>query len=65
MTEIHISAFGNCQKLTDLVIGDALKEITDLDNAWTYNVAIKKVYGSANSIAKTVAEARRGEYIEI
>ena len=65
LKEIHVCAFSNCDKLTELVVGDKLTTILDLDNAWMYNCRINKIYGSKNSIAKEIAEKRRGEYIEI
>lgn len=65
LKEISISSLANCQKLTELTIGDSLKEISDLDRAWSFNVRISKVCGSANSIARAVAESLKCEYIEI
>ncbi len=62
---LHASAFSNCENLTELVVNDDLPEIQELENAWMYNWRIKKIYGSAKSIAKSIAAAIRAEYVEI
>ena len=62
--EFHICVFSNCLSLSELVIHDNLIAIGGIDSLWSYRCDIRKVLGSPKSIAKSLAEQCRWEYVE-
>ncbi len=62
LIEIGSNVFGNCQKLAEITIPDTLKTV---DEFFLYNCRIRKVFGSKNSIAESIAKSWCAEYVNL